>query len=165
MSSLFSSPQQVSVPVWHTGPAGFTLISRVSLSQSSFIETTFRKFPLSSPFVHRRFLVRLKKVTLPVYTVFRYASSFINPNISTLLVLLSCMMAGINPFIFSKFKSIFLYFIVILSVLYRTCLKFHQHRHSEWNEDLKVVCQSFILFGMVVETDLDAIKNRVITSH
>ena len=54
---------------------------------------------------------------------------------------------------------------VILSVLYRTCLKFHQHRHSEWNEDLKVVCQSFILFGMVVETDLDAIKNRVITSH
>jgi cell division transport system ATP-binding protein len=50
-------------------------------------------------------------------------------------------------------------------VLYRTCLKFHQHRHSEWNEDLKVVCQSFILFGMVVETDLDAIKNRVITSH
>ena len=46
-----------------------------------------------------------------------------------------------------KFKSIFLYFIVILSVLYRTCLKFHQHRHSEWNEDLKVVCQSFILFG------------------
>ena len=75
------------------------------------------------------------------------------------------MMAGINPFIFSKFKSIFLYFIVILSVLYRTCLKFHQHRHSEWNEDLKVVCQSFTLSGMVMETDLDAIKNRVITSH
>ena len=69
MSSLFSSPQQVSVPVWHTGPAGFALISKVSLSQSSFMETTFRKFPLSSPFVHRRFLVRLKKVTLPVSTV------------------------------------------------------------------------------------------------
>ena len=62
------------VKLCDTGPTGFTLMSNVSLSQSSLIDTTLRKFPLSSPFVQRRFLVRLKKVTLPVSMVLSRAS-------------------------------------------------------------------------------------------
>ena len=60
----FFSPQQVSVPVWHTGPSGCTRMSSVSWSQSFLMETTCKKFPLVSPLVHSRFLLRLKNVHL-----------------------------------------------------------------------------------------------------
>ena len=101
-SVSFFSPQQVSVPVWQTGPSGRAFTNSVSWSQSAATATTCRKFPLVSPFVHRQLRLRLKKVTLPLLKVCSKASSFMKPNINTLFVLLSCTMAGINPPIFSK---------------------------------------------------------------
>ena len=78
-----SSSKQLTVPLWHTGPFGKTLISNVSLSQSIIIVTSCKKLPLVSPFVQILFLERLKKVTRPVLFVIFNASSFIYPSIRT----------------------------------------------------------------------------------
>jgi len=48
--------------------------SSVSLSQSGVMLTTLRKWPELSPLVHRRCLVREKKVTLPLCSVAASAS-------------------------------------------------------------------------------------------
>src|SRR5690606_30484480 len=71
-------------------------------SQSMWVSTTSRKFPLSSPFVHNLFLLLEKKVTRPSSRVFCQAASFIYPSISTSSVWASCMMAGTSPPLFPK---------------------------------------------------------------
>ena len=95
--SAFTSLKQVSAPVWQAGPTGFTLTSKVSLSQSAIISFTKKKLPEVSPLVHSLFFVLLKNVTFPSALVLESASSFMKPSISTLLVASSCIIAGISP--------------------------------------------------------------------
>jgi hypothetical protein len=70
------APQQVRVPVWQAGPAGFASTSRASPSQSTSIARTSRKLPELSPLVHRRRLLRLQKVTRLLESVAASASRF-----------------------------------------------------------------------------------------
>src|SRR5258708_2350565 len=79
-SRSFSSPKHVSVPLWQTGPDGLAQIKTVSLSQSSRILSTVRKLPLVSPFAHKLFRDREKKVTFPVAWVSSNDSAFIKPS-------------------------------------------------------------------------------------
>ena len=74
--SLLDSCQHVSLPVWHTGPVGWTFTNKVSLSQSIFILTNSSILPDVSPLVHKQSLDLLQNVTCFVSNVFLYAASF-----------------------------------------------------------------------------------------
>ena len=98
-----SVPKQVQLPVWHEGPVGKTVARTQSRSQSARNFTTFKKFPLVSPFVQSSFLERLQNVNFPVSKVFSKAFSFAKPCIKTSPFTL-CAITGIIG-IFSKSKQ------------------------------------------------------------
>src|SRR6185312_16385768 len=97
-----SSPKQVRVPEWQTGPLGHALMSSVSRSQSLRTSASCNELPDVSPFSHRRCLLRLKNTTRRRSSVACSASTFMKPSISTAPVPACCTMAGSSPPPFAK---------------------------------------------------------------
>ncbi len=70
-----SSRKQLTAPVWQAGPAGSTVMSTVSWSQSRRRETTRWTLPLVPPLCQSSRRLRLQNVDSPEASVARSASS------------------------------------------------------------------------------------------
>ena len=85
-------------------PTCSTLTSRVSASQSFWMDLIFWRCPDSSPFFQSFCLLLDQKWVYPVSYILETASSFAHATMSTSLVIQSWTTTGISPFS-SYFRS------------------------------------------------------------